>query len=52
MFVVQARTFVLVGDHNQLPPLVTNAAVEAAGLSKSLFRLLSEAHPQVRRALV
>ena len=44
---LQARTFVLVGDHNQLPPLVTSAAAEAGGLGRSLFRLLSEAHPQV-----
>lgn len=46
---LQARTFVLVGDHNQLPPLVSNPAAEAGGLSCSLFRLLSEAHPQARR---
>ena len=43
----QARTFVLVGDHNQLPPLVVIAEAEREGLGHSLFRTLSEAHPQV-----
>jgi DNA replication ATP-dependent helicase Dna2 len=38
---------VLVGDHNQLPPLVVNAEAEREGLGHSLFRTLSEAHPQV-----
>ena len=37
----------LVGDHNQLPPLVVNAGAKRAGLDHSLFRSLSEAHPQV-----
>ena len=37
----------LVGDHNQLPPLVVNAEAKRAGLNHSLFRNLSEAHPQV-----
>ena len=36
-----------VGDHYQLPPLVTNPAAEAGGLGRSLFRILCEAHPQV-----
>jgi hypothetical protein len=40
-----ARTFVLVGDHNQLPPLVTCKEAEASGLAESLFKRLSEAHP-------
>lgn len=35
-----------VGDHYQLPPLVTNVAAEAGGLGRSLFRILCEAHPQ------
>jgi DNA replication ATP-dependent helicase Dna2 len=42
-----ARSFVLVGDHNQLPPLVTNKDAEAGGLGESLFKRLSDAHPQV-----
>ena len=41
----------LVGDHNQLPPLVVNAEAKRAGLGCSLFRSLSEAHPQVRGGL-
>ena len=40
-----ARTFVLVGDHNQLPPLVKNEAARSGGLDVSLFKLLSDAHP-------
>ena len=41
----QARTFLLVGDHNQLPPLVANAEARRAGLDRSLFRSLSEGPP-------
>lgn len=41
-----AERFVLVGDHFQLPPLVRNPAAKKAGLEVSLFRRLSEAHPQ------
>lgn len=40
-----ARTFVLVGDHNQLPPLVQNEQARLGGLDISLFKLLSETHP-------
>jgi DNA replication ATP-dependent helicase Dna2 len=40
-----AKTFVLVGDHNQLPPLVQNEAARLGGLDVSLFKLLSETHP-------
>ena len=40
-----ARTFVLVGDHYQLPPLVSNAEARALGMDVSLFKRLSEAHP-------
>ncbi|KAF4635818.1 hypothetical protein G7Y89_g2281 [Cudoniella acicularis] len=40
-----ARTFVLVGDHNQLPPLVKNEEARAGGLDISLFKLLSDTHP-------
>ena len=44
---LKAGSFVLVGDHNQLPPLVTNKGAEAGGLGESLFKRLSDAHPQV-----
>ncbi|TVY73170.1 DNA replication ATP-dependent helicase/nuclease DNA2 [Lachnellula suecica] len=40
-----ARTFVLVGDHNQLPPLVKNQEARAGGLDISLFKHLSDMHP-------
>ncbi|KAF7299539.1 DNA replication helicase [Mycena chlorophos] len=40
-----AQTFVLVGDHHQLPPLVRNKDARKGGLDVSLFRRLSEAHP-------
>lgn len=41
-----SRTFVLVGDHNQLPPVVRNEEAREGGLDVSLFKLLSDAHPQ------
>lgn len=41
-----ARTFILVGDHYQLPPLVKNEDARAGGFGISLFKLLSDAHPQ------
>jgi DNA replication ATP-dependent helicase Dna2 len=40
-----ARTFVLVGDHNQLPPLVQNEEARVGGLDISLFKHLSDMHP-------
>ena len=40
-----ARTFVLVGDHNQLPPLVQNEEARTGGLDISLFKHLSDMHP-------
>lgn len=40
-----ARTFILVGDHYQLPPLVQNKQAQEGGLDISLFKLLSEKHP-------
>ncbi|KAL4448106.1 hypothetical protein ABPG75_005325 [Micractinium tetrahymenae] len=43
---LKARSFVLVGDHNQLPPLVASKQAEAGGLGESLFKRLSAAHPQ------
>ena len=41
-----AQTFVLVGDHHQLPPLVQNKQAIEGGLDISLFKDLSEAHPK------
>jgi DNA replication ATP-dependent helicase Dna2 len=40
-----AKSFILVGDHFQLPPLVQNKEAQEGGLDMSLFRLLSEQHP-------
>ncbi|OAA51715.1 DNA replication factor Dna2 [Metarhizium rileyi] len=41
-----ASSFVLVGDHNQLPPVVRNEDARQGGLDASLFKLLSDAHPE------
>ncbi|QUC21413.1 uncharacterized protein UV8b_05656 [Ustilaginoidea virens] len=41
-----ARSFVLVGDHNQLPPVVRNEEAREGGLDVSLFKLLSDSHPE------
>lgn len=40
-----ARTFILVGDHNQLPPLVQNKGAQEGGLDVSLFKMLSDRQP-------
>lgn len=40
-----AKTFVLVGDHYQLPPLVQNKEAQEQGLDISLFKLLSDRQP-------
>lgn len=40
-----ARTFILVGDHYQLPPLVQNKEAQEGGLDISLFKLLSDNQP-------
>jgi DNA replication ATP-dependent helicase/nuclease Dna2 len=40
-----AKSFILVGDHYQLPPLVQNKEALEGGLDKSLFCQLSEQHP-------
>ena len=40
-----ARTFILVGDHYQLPPLVQNQEAQEGGLDVSLFKTLSDNHP-------
>lgn len=42
---LNARKFVLVGDHYQLSPLVQSRRALEGGLDISLFRLLSEKHP-------
>lgn len=41
-----ASSFVLVGDHYQLPPLVRNKKAKELGLTVSLFKILCEAHPE------
>ncbi|KAG7095095.1 hypothetical protein E1B28_005882 [Marasmius oreades] len=41
-----ADKFVLVGDHFQLPPLVRNPLARKGGLDVSLFRRLSDTHPE------
>lgn len=46
-----ADTFVLVGDHYQLPPLVASSQARKEGMDVSLFRHLSEAHPAVVQQL-
>jgi len=38
-------SFVLIGDENQLPPLVRSEAARHGGLSISLFERLANAHP-------
>ncbi|SMN20754.1 similar to Saccharomyces cerevisiae YHR164C DNA2 Tripartite DNA replication factor with single-stranded DNA-dependent ATPase, ATP-dependent nuclease, and helicase activities [Maudiozyma saulgeensis] len=38
--------FIMVGDHNQLPPLVKNESARLGGLEDSLFKILSEKHPE------
>lgn len=40
-----ASTFLLVGDHYQLPPLVRSRQAQEEGLNQSLFALLANAHP-------
>ncbi|KAK9100842.1 hypothetical protein Scep_024272 [Stephania cephalantha] len=46
-----AAKFVLVGDHYQLPPLVQSTEARENGMGISLFRRLSEAHPEAISAL-
>ncbi|QDZ18155.1 DNA replication ATP-dependent helicase Dna2 [Chloropicon primus] len=43
---VRSHKFVLVGDNYQLPPLVLSPKAAMAGLGKSLFVELAEAHPE------
>lgn len=39
------NSFVLVGDHEQLPPLVQNEAAEQAGYGVSMLKRLADKHP-------
>lgn len=48
---MKASSFVLVGDHYQLSPLVTSPRAQEGGLGVSLFRRLCEASPQAVAAL-
>jgi DNA replication ATP-dependent helicase Dna2 len=41
-----ADKFILVGDHFQLPPLVRDSRARDGGYDVSLFKRLSEAHPE------
>lgn len=41
----KARSFVLVGDENQLAPLVRNSLARKGGLNVSLFERLASRHP-------
>ena len=40
------QRFIMVGDHFQLPPLVKNNIARENGLEESLFKILSERHPE------
>jgi len=40
-----ADSFVLVGDHEQLPPLVQSTSAEEAGYGVSMLKRLAEKHP-------
>lgn len=44
--ILQARKFILVGDHFQLPPLVRSTRAIELGLAQSLFKILAEEHPR------
>eukprot|EP00624_Nannochloropsis_granulata_P004146 evm.model.NODE_30790_length_18481_cov_18.195553.8 len=46
-----ASSFVLVGDHNQLPPLVVSPQAAEEGMGESLFSRLAHAHPQAVQRL-
>jgi DNA replication ATP-dependent helicase Dna2 len=47
--IMKANSFVLVGDPNQLPPLVSSVKAQEGGLGISLLSRLLQAHPQVRQ---
>lgn len=40
-----AQSFILVGDHFQLPPLVRSRAALKLGYGESLFKILADVHP-------
>jgi DNA replication ATP-dependent helicase Dna2 len=40
-----ADSFVLVGDHKQLPPLVNSEIAEAGGFGDSMMKCLADCHP-------
>ena len=40
-----ADTFILVGDHKQLPPLVNNMIAEKSGYGTSVLKRLADEHP-------
>eukprot|EP00977_Amphora_coffeiformis_P004632 scaffold1000_cov166-Amphora_coffeaeformis.AAC.22 len=42
---VAADSFILVGDHMQLPPLVNSQLAEKGGFGVSMLKRLAEAHP-------
>jgi DNA replication ATP-dependent helicase Dna2 len=44
---LRADKFILVGDHNQLPPLVQSSDAEEQGLDTPLFARLAKAHPSM-----
>ena len=39
---VQSRHLALIGDHKQLPPVITSPEAKALGLGKSLFERLTD----------
>ncbi|KAM9980548.1 hypothetical protein ACTFIY_002867 [Dictyostelium cf. discoideum] len=43
--ILKCKSFVLVGDHHQLPPIVNNKEAGKLGLDISLFKQLSTSHP-------
>eukprot|EP00731_Ephydatia_muelleri_P031702 Em0023g209a len=47
-----SKVFILVGDHYQLPPLVQSVQARDGGLGVSLFKRLSEHHPEALVYLV
>ena len=42
-----SKTFALVGDHHQLPPLITSEIARRSGMEYSLFAQLCNKHPSV-----
>lgn len=46
-----SQTFILVGDHYQLPPLVRNREAARLGFGESLFKQLIDAHPEALAVL-